>query len=247
MSSGATPRDRFRPNSWNDAAGAVLSAVFAAPAGDGVDRVAIAINRSRDDAELILPEPREGMAWRSLVDTAYPDAPERPLAIADRQRLPARSCLVFGESLAPAGPRSGPPTAKTIDALSTAVGVSAEWWNVFGKRTIVSPETKIVLLAALGLDAGSEARARESLTQIIDETQRRRAPLSLVLRSDEPLRRAASRRATGLRGAHRMRGRPDASNGARRRGTAWRRRSPTDGRSRSAKFRCPPCRSAGTG
>ncbi len=175
------------PNSWNDAAGAVLSAVFAAPAGDGVDRVAIAMNRSRDDAELILPEPREGMAWRSLVDTADPDAPERPLAIADRQRLPARSCLVFGESAAPAGPRSGPPTAETIDALSTAVGVAAEWWDVSGKRTIVSPETKIVLLAALGLDAGSEARARESLTQIIDETQRRRAPLSLVLRSDEPL------------------------------------------------------------
>ena len=174
-------------DSWNDSAGAVLVAVFSAPGENGVDRVAVAMNRSRDDAELILPEPREGMAWRSLVDTAHAEAPERTLAIADRQRLVARSCLVLGESPAPAGPRSGPPTAGTIDALSTAAGIASEWWDVSGKRTVVSPETKISLLAALGLDAGSEARARESLAQFMDETQLRRVPLSLALRADEPL------------------------------------------------------------
>jgi glycogen operon protein len=52
---------------------------------------------------------------------------------------------------------------------------------------IVSPESKIALLKALGLDVASEAHARESLARLIDETQRRRLPFSLVLRHGEPL------------------------------------------------------------
>ena len=175
------------PSAWNDPAGVVLVAAFAAPHGDGLDRVAVAMNRSSEVVELSLPPPRASMAWRALVDTHDPEAPQRPVAIADRQRLHPRSCLILAESPATGGGlRAGPPAAATVDALASAAGIAADWWDVSGKRTIVSPETKIALLTALGLEAGSEAQARESLTRVLDETRRRPVPPSLVLRFDEP-------------------------------------------------------------
>ena len=175
------------PSEWNDPAGPALVAVFAAPHKGGIDRVAVAMNRSNEEAELSLPEPRPGMAWRALVDSHDPDAPERPLAIADRQRLHARSCLILAENPVPGGGRRGPPGAAMVDALASAAGIAGEWFDVSGKRTIVSPETKIALLTALGLEAASEAQARESLTRVLDDTRRRRVPYSLVLSLDGPL------------------------------------------------------------
>ena len=172
---------------WNDPAGAVLVAVFAAPQGDGDDRVAVAMNRSTAETEIRLPAPRSGMAWRAVIDTHDPEAPERRIALADRVRIHARSSLILAEArTASAGPGSGAPGAKTIDTLAGAAGIAGEWWDVRGKHTIVTPETKIALLAAIGLQVGSEAEARASLTRLIDETRRRRLPFSLVLRLGEP-------------------------------------------------------------
>jgi len=176
------------PSAWNDPAGPVLVAVFAAPHSDRADRVAVAMNRGPEDVELGLPAPRAGMAWRVLAETERPDALERPVAIADRFRLGARACVILGETvIADLGLRGGPPGAAVVDALAGAAGIAADWFDVRGKRTIVPPETKIALLAALGLEVGGEAQARESLAQVLDETQRRRLPPSLVLQFDEPL------------------------------------------------------------
>ncbi|HTZ67082.1 MAG TPA: glycogen debranching protein GlgX, partial [Roseiarcus sp.] len=173
---------------WNDPAGAVLVAVFATPQGEGVDRVAVAMNRSNDNAEVHLPRPRAGMAWRMLIDTHDPDVPQRFLSLADQVRLRARSSLIVAEApTGSGGARSGAPAVETIDKLAGAAGIAAEWWDVGGERTIVSAETKVGLLKALGLDVASEAQARESLARLIDDTERRRLPFSLVLRHGEPL------------------------------------------------------------
>jgi glycogen debranching enzyme GlgX/4-alpha-glucanotransferase len=183
-------RDANRPmtqSGWSDAEGGVLVAVFATPQGGGVDRVAFAMNRSNADDELTLPAPRVGMAWRILVDTHDPETPERWLALADLVRLRARSSLILAEAPTAGGLNAGAPTSETIDKLAGAAGIAAEWSDVRGKRTIVSPETKIALLKALGLEVKSEAQARDSLARLIDETQRRRLPFSLVLRQGEPL------------------------------------------------------------
>ena len=175
-------------SAWNDPAGSVLVAVFAAPHAGDIDRVVVAMNRSNEAAELSLPSPRAGMEWRALVDSHDPGAPERPLSIADRERLRARSCLILAESPAPGGGlHRGPPAAETIEALARAAGFAGEWWDVGGNHTIVSPETKTALLTALGLGVGSEAQARESLGSLIDQTRRRRVPYSLALRADGPL------------------------------------------------------------
>jgi glycogen debranching enzyme GlgX/4-alpha-glucanotransferase len=176
------------PSAWNDPAGAVLVAVFAAPREDRADRVAVAMNRGHDDVEVALPALRAGMGWRALAETGRPDEPERPVALADRLRLGAGACVILGETvIADVGLRGGPPGAAVVHALAGAAGIAAEWWDVSGRRTIVLPETKIALLAALGLEAGSEAQTRESLARVLDETRRRRVPPSLVLRFDEKL------------------------------------------------------------
>ncbi|MGA8712311.1 MAG: glycogen debranching protein GlgX [Roseiarcus sp.] len=176
------------PAGWNDPPGAILVAMFAAPHGEGIDRVAVAMNRGHEDVELTLLEPRAGMGWRVLADTERPDAPERPVVLADRRRLSARACVILGESAAADfGLKGSPPSAAVVDALAGAAGIAAEWWDVSGNRTIVSPETKIALLTALGLEAGSDAQAHESLARVVDETRRRRVPPSLVVRFDEPL------------------------------------------------------------
>jgi glycogen debranching enzyme GlgX/4-alpha-glucanotransferase len=173
---------------WNDAEAGVFVAVFATPQGEGVDRVAAAMNRSNADAEVRLPSPRPGMAWRVLIDTHDPEAPERWLALADLVRLRARSSLILAETpTASGGLGSGAPSVATIDKLASAAGIAAEWSDIGGKRTIVSPETKIALLSALGLEVASQAQARDCLTRLIDDTQRRRLPFSLVLRLDQPL------------------------------------------------------------
>ena len=116
---------------WNDPEGAVLVAVFAAPQGEGVDRVAVAMNRSSAETEVRLPLPRAGMAWRALIDTHDPEAPERPIALADRARLHARSSLILAEApTASGGLGSGAPSLETIDKLASAAGIAAEWFDV---------------------------------------------------------------------------------------------------------------------
>jgi glycogen operon protein len=173
---------------WQAADGDVLVAVLAAPAPGGVDRVALAFNRGARAASLILPQPREGKAWRTLVDTSDDSIADALLPVADRARIGARTTLILAEADAPAGmTKLRPPDAREIDVLADAAGISADWWDVAGRRAIVSPETKLALLTALRLPAGSQAEARESLARLIDETGARRLPFALVRRFDRAL------------------------------------------------------------
>ncbi len=59
------------------------------------------------------------MAWRILIDTHDPEAPERWLALADLVRLRARSSLILAEARTTGGGlNAGAPTAETIDKLA---------------------------------------------------------------------------------------------------------------------------------
>ena len=189
---------------WNDAEGAVFAVVFAAPQDGDVDRVAVAMNRSNANAEVRLPSPRSGMAWRILIDTRDSEAPERWLALADLVRLRARSSLILAEArTAGGGLNSGAPGVETIGKLASAAGVAAEWSDIAGKRTIVSPETKIALLSGLGLEVSSEAQARDSLTKLIDETAAPSPALLAGAARRRAARRSSARHAEGERCADR--------------------------------------------
>ena len=188
------------------------------------------------------------MAWRVLIDTARSGGARTP----HRARRPRRACTRAPRSSSPRRrgerrPASGAPSVKTIDTLATAAGIAAEWFDVAGKRTIVSPETKIALLAALGLAAATEAQARESLTRVVDETQRRRLPFSLVLRLGEPPVAPLRDMSRSADARDRARGRAPRSSGASRPATAPAATCRTGARSPSARSRCRRCRSAATG
>ena len=145
------------------------------------------MNRSTAEAEIRLPAPRSGMAWRAVIDAHDADAPERRIG-ARRPGQASRPLLAHSGGDAAAQRRASPgrlaPRRSTRSPARR--GSPANGGTSRGKRTVVAPETKIALLSALGLEAGSEAEARESLTRLVDETHRRRLPFSLLLRSNDP-------------------------------------------------------------
>ena len=145
---------------WDEAPGDSLVAVFAAPVAESVERVVLALNRSPTSRSLTLPAPRENFAWRIRLDTSDESVSDAPTELADLVELAARSTMIVVEE--PVAPtRARPATRDEIDALAHAAGIASEWFNVSGKRTIVSPHGKIALLEAMGLSAHSEPQARE--------------------------------------------------------------------------------------
>ncbi len=173
---------------WEDGEGQTLVAILAAAAPDGVERVALVFHRAHAESRLSLPEPRDGKAWRMMLDTCDDDAPQRLLDEGETPLLRARSTMILVESAAPERRAElRPPEAAAIDALAAAAGIAGEWWDVAGKHTLVSLETKKAILASLRLPSGSVGQARDSLKRLLDDTAARRVPSSLVLRSGAPM------------------------------------------------------------
>jgi glycogen debranching enzyme GlgX/4-alpha-glucanotransferase len=169
---------------WETGDDAALMAVFAARGNGGVDRVAVAFNRG-DGFLLRLPEARVGKAWRILIDSNDDAVADLTTPLADRVRIAARATLILAEVDAP-NPRLRAPSGRDVDSLAEAAGIAGDWWDVSGKRAVVSPETKLALLAAIGLPAATQGQARESLGRLVEETSARRLPYVHVSRLDGP-------------------------------------------------------------
>jgi glycogen debranching enzyme GlgX/4-alpha-glucanotransferase len=174
---------------WQDAQAHVLVAVLAGANADKVERLLVAFNGGSGEAEIHLPEPRERMEWRIVVDTGGPDSTEERLASADDKALAAaRSCLILVEAVAPPSRISrAPASAELIGRLANAAGISPDWWDVSGARTIVSNETRLALLAGMRLPARTRKDAQESLRRIVDQREARRLPYSLLGRDNAPM------------------------------------------------------------
>jgi glycogen operon protein len=172
---------------WNADPAPVLIAVFAAPSGGAIERVALALNRGETDIDIDLPAPRAGFVWRIKLDTSDDSLSDRATALAANVNLARRTTMILAEEAAePKGARARPPDKADIDALADAVGIAAEWYQVTGERTVVSPHSKLALLDAMRLPARSQAQARESLARLIEATSARRIPPSLTLAVGEP-------------------------------------------------------------
>jgi glycogen operon protein len=205
---GATVAGRFPDVEWRDAQGPmtsgaqweaepgdVLAAVFATPAGDGALRAVLALNRGEAKTELALPEPQPGFAWRIRLDTSDESVTDAATELAAAIEIAPRATLLLTEEKAE-GARARPADRADIDALASAVGIAADWWEVSGKHSVVSIQTKLALLEAMRLPARSQAQARESLAEIVQETRARRIPVSATLALDQP-RRVPLRSALG--------------------------------------------------
>jgi glycogen debranching enzyme GlgX/4-alpha-glucanotransferase len=173
---------------WQAREANALVVVFAAPTGGGgTERVAILLNRGKTPVDIALPTPRSGMEWRIALSTAL-EGPVEPAGPNVRLSAPARSTLILVE--APETPerrasRSADPAL--IDMLAQTAGIAGEWWDIERRRTQVSQDTKVALLAAMRLPAATQAQTRESLGRLVDERERRALPFSLFAREGELL------------------------------------------------------------
>ena len=167
---------------WESPNGDVLTAVFAAPTVDGIDRALVAFNRG-GAASLRLPEPRPGFAWRVRLDTSDDARGDALTELADRTPLPAGATLIVAETPVTArGARA--PDAHDVETLAVAAGIAGEWWDVTGAHTLVSTSTKLALLDCFGLPARTRTLARASLDRLMEETAARRLPPSITLSLD---------------------------------------------------------------
>ncbi len=142
-------------------------------------RAAVLFNRGFDPLEAKLPGPRDGQIWTLEINSADPGAAK--LSLADQRYVVApRSVAILKETPAPAARRAG-IDEHVLDALASAAGVSAEWWDIAGRRTVVGADTKLALLKSLGLSAGSTGEARERLAELAEEAAFRSLPVATTI------------------------------------------------------------------
>ena len=187
---------------WNAPDGPVLAMVLCSRTPSGIDRAALAINRGKAPSAIGLPEARAGFFWRVLADSNSPDAPDAELD--GKAALAGRTVLVLGEF-----PSAPAPTVRggrnvSLDRLSRAAGIAAEWEAVDGTRHIVGDDTRRALLAALHLTASTEQEAAGTLVRLADDRDRRPLPFALTVWENQPtvlempLQRGLSRRPVAL-------------------------------------------------
>ncbi|WP_428030845.1 glycogen debranching protein GlgX [Ancylobacter sp.] len=163
---------------WNDGATRALVAVFYAPArgGESADRVAVALNASDAAQALVLPEPRDGHAWRVAADTALPE-----IVAGEATEVAPRAVLILVEEASITALRR-PAAPELLETLSAAAGIDGQWFDATGKAQKVSDDTKRTLLAALDLPAGTHGEVRDSLARLSAQHFDRDIPFAAVLR-----------------------------------------------------------------
>lgn len=140
------------PMDWHDGERRSLVAVLHARG----DRCLVALNAGWQAEPFAPPAPRPGHRWRLLADSADPDATAVPAA------MPARAVLLLAEERSVA-PRGDPAL---LGRLAEAAGIATCWHEISGARHDVSDDTLRALLASLGLPAGTDAAARDSLARL---------------------------------------------------------------------------------
>ena len=98
----------------------------------------------------------------------------------------ARSVMVLAEhAREPRGLVAADPGL--LERLARAAGIARDWWDVDGRRTVVTDDTRRALLAAMRLPATTMGEARDTLRLLDQEGGRRPLPWALVARGHEPL------------------------------------------------------------
>jgi glycogen operon protein len=181
---------------WADSHLRTVIAAFYAPSGETqeADRVIAILHAGSKPIEVTLPEAQMGFVWGCCLDTAHENgrgeeqafeggaiiyvAPRSVAVLDERAAGTFRLVVKSGQGVAP----------DLLDRLATAAGIAPDWYDISGERHIVPPETKVTLLADMGLPAGSSSEARESLVRLADDHDRRALPWSLVVREGESVR-----------------------------------------------------------
>jgi len=161
---------------WENAGGGALVMILCGRRADHCERVGLALNRAEMPAEVNLPEPSPGHSWRVLADSAAPEIGEREspgstLVVAGRSAVVVRECASEAGSR-----RAGSGHGAILGRLADTAGISGTWYEVDGTRHVVGDDTKRALLAGMGLPAGDEREAWQTLERFAEERDRRPLP-----------------------------------------------------------------------
>jgi glycogen operon protein len=151
---------------WSNPSCRTLGMMLAA----GDRRLLVWFNAGREPLSATLPEARLDHRWRLVLDTSLGDPGEggaAPYASFDHLDVPRRSLIALVEEKGSGGRGGGGVAPALLDRLAALAGIAPDWWEVSGRHTIVSPETKLALLAAMGLPAATLSDARESHERLL--------------------------------------------------------------------------------
>jgi glycogen debranching enzyme GlgX/4-alpha-glucanotransferase len=184
----------MQPSDWaNPNQRAVIAALYApATQNDAADRIVVILHAGREPIDIVLPEARTGCCWRQCLDTAH-ETGDADLVMREGSAaltLSERSVVVFEEAAHEESDRARPQSGTAsdlLDKLARAAGVAPDWHDIKGARHVAPDSTKQALLTDMGLAAGSNAQARESLGRLAEELDRRPLPLTLVVYDGEPI------------------------------------------------------------
>ena len=175
---GRTPDEQ----DWDNPRTATLVGVLAAPGalpGSAADRVLVAFHAGEAPLSVALPEPRPGWRWGRVIDTAAEGAPPHPDEHGEAA-IEARSVVLLVESEGATSRRVKRPSADEVVAvLADAAGIAPEWFSATGHRNQVAPDSKRAILRSMGLEAGTDGEARDSLARLSDR-RLRPLPSSMV-------------------------------------------------------------------
>ncbi|MBE9605084.1 glycogen debranching protein GlgX [Acetobacteraceae bacterium H6797] len=148
-------------------------------------RVVLALNAGREGLHLTLPNARPGHEWHLCLDSQAGFAGQKPLEGVPV--LPPRGVVLFAEAKLDEAARQRHASGFTLTRLASAAGIAGEWWEVDGTRHEVPPDTKRIILGAMGFAAGSEGEARDSLARLAQERDARPMAATIPGREGQPL------------------------------------------------------------
>ncbi len=196
------------PDAWQAADENILIVTLAEAdvSGATTNRVCIVFHRGHVEAHVVLPRSRLGYRWHLIADSGVDDDTGVGIAgaldgrsdppgsshltkddgaLTDIVTVAPRAVMVLGERRNERAAGNS-PDPKLLARLALAASIAPLWWDVSGRRTVVSPDTKRALLASMRVPAGTEGEARDSLRAISEERDRRALPMALVSNVGEP-------------------------------------------------------------
>ncbi len=180
--------EALQPDDWAHARAFALALHEPDPAFGPGDRLAVAFNATPDEVPFRWPEPRDGCRWRVAVDSAHASPVAEVVPDSGERTVAARSVVVLVEEAHADAPRRSTRDPVVLARLAEAAGIAPDWRDVTGRVHPVSEQTRLAVLAGLGLEARTTSQARERLHELAQRREARRLPRTLVVREGEPVR-----------------------------------------------------------
>ncbi len=156
-------------NAWNDPRQHSLGMwLMGCDPDEPADGLLVLVNGGWQELRFTLP-PLAAEGYRVLLDTARPEVAGEKIETGVELALPAHALLVLELPVRP-GVRRLAADRQSLRALARAHGIVGSYRAYDGSLRSTDDDTRVALLAAMGIDANSGASARAALQRL--ETER---------------------------------------------------------------------------